>query len=111
MIDMINEKIINLTYNDENIKVPCKYCGKKFRKNHNREMYCSERCRQNARREQKAKYQAKRRLLIKRNILIIDEYKKYGLGSYGTSKDGHRKSNFSQEYRAIQKEMKRIGLK
>ena len=46
----------------------------------------------------------------KQKVLIVDEYKKYGLGSYGTSANGHRKNKFSQEYIAIQKEMKRIGL-
>ena len=50
-------------------------------------------------------------LRINQKVLIVDEYKKYGLGSYGTSANGHRKNKFSQEYIAIQKEMGRIGLK
>lgn len=113
MICMLSKNdTIQLTLDDERHYVSrCKYCGKPFTKNHNREMYCSDDCRLNARREQKAKYQAKRRLLIKQKVLIVDEYKKYGLGSYGTSANGHRKNKFSQEYMAIQKEMKRIGLK
>lgn len=61
--------------------------------------------------EQNTRYQVKRRLRIKQNVRIVDEYKKYGLGSYGTSANGHRKSKFSEKYIAIQKEMKRIGLK
>lgn len=97
--------------NEKHYPVKCKYCGKPFTKRHNREMYCSDSCRRNALREQKARYQAKRRLRIKQKVLIVDEYKKYGLGSYGTSANGHRKNKFSQEYIAIQKEMKRIGLK
>ena len=68
-------------------------------------------CMKNALREQNARYPAKRGLRIKQKVLIVDEYKKYGLGSYGTSANGHRKNKFSQEYMAIQKEMKRIGLK
>lgn len=97
--------------NEKHYPVKCKYCGKPFTKTHNRQMYCSDSCRRNALREQKARYQAKRRLRIKQKVLIVDEYKKYGLGSYGTSANGHRKNKFSQEYIAIQKEMKRIGLK
>lgn len=97
--------------NEKHYPVKCKYCGKPFTKSHNRQMYCSDSCRRNALREQKARYQAKRRLKIKQKVLIVDEYKKYGLGSYGTSANGHRKNNFSHEYMAIQKEMKRIGLK
>ena len=55
--------------------------------------------------------ETKRRMRIKQKVLIVDEYKKYGLGSYGTSSNGHRKNKFSQEYMSIQKEMRRIGLK
>lgn len=97
--------------NEKHYPVKCKYCGKPFTKRHNREMYCSDDCRKNALREQKARYQAKRRMRIKQKVLIVDEYKKYGLGSYGTSANGHRKNKFSQEYMSIQKEMRRIGLK
>lgn len=92
-------------------KNKCKYCGKPFNKKHNREVYCSKECRLYALREQKARYQAKRRLLIKRKVLILPEHKISGMGSYGTSATGHRRSNFEEEYRAIQKEMRRIGLK
>lgn len=108
MIFMSNEE--DTIHKQEN-KKHCKYCGKPFTKTHNRQVYCSDKCRLNARREQKARYQAKRRKKIKQKLLIVDEYKKYNLGSYGTSANGHRKSKFSQEYIAIQKEMKRIGLK
>lgn len=73
--------------------------------------YCSDECRCNALREQKAKYQAKRRLLAKKGILVLPEYKKYGLGSYGTSSMSHRKSDFTKEYESIQKEFERLKLK
>lgn len=62
-------------------------------------------------REQKAKYQAKRRLLAKKGILVLPEYKKYGLGSYGTSSTSHRKSDFTKEYESIQKEFEHLRLK
>ena len=73
--------------------------------------YCSDECRFNALREQKAKYQAKRRLLAKKGVLVLPEYKKYGLGSYGTSSMSHRKSDFTQEYESIQKELEHLRLK
>ena len=112
MIFMLGEEdTIQTSEDKKENQTKCKYCGKPFTKRHNRQMYCSESCRTNAKREQKARYQAKRRKKIKQKILIVDEYKKYNLGSYGTSANGHRKDTFSQEYIAIQKEMKRIGLK
>ena len=113
MIHMLSkDDTVQLTLENKiHHETKCKYCGKPFTKTHNRQVYCSDSCRLNARREQKARYQAKRRLRIKQKILVVDEYKKYGLGSYGTSENGHRKNKFSQEYIAIQKEMKRIGLK
>ena len=58
-----------------------------------------------------SKISSKWEIEIKQKVFIVDEYKKYGLGSYGTGANRHRKSKFSQESMAIQKEMKRIGLK
>ena len=99
MIFMLSEEDTLQTPEDKNEnQTKCKYCGKPFTKRHNRQIYCSESCRTNAKREQKARYQAKRR-------------KKYNLGSYGTSANGHRKETFSQEHIAIQNEMRRLGLK
>lgn len=89
----------------------CKWCRKPFKRTHNRMKYCSEECKTNALREQKAKYQAKRRLLAKKGVLVLPEYKKYGLGSYGTSASAHRKSDFTKEYESIQRDMENIGLK
>ena len=92
-------------------KKKCKYCGKLFVKKHNREVYCSKECRNYALKEQKARYQAKRRLKIKRKELVLNEYQISGMGSYGTSCTGHMKSNFEEEYRSVQREMQRLGLK
>ncbi|WP_406533388.1 hypothetical protein [Methanobrevibacter sp.] len=89
----------------------CKWCKTPFKRTHNHMKYCSDECRCNALREQKAKYQAKRRLLAKKGVLVLPEYKKYGLGSYGTSSMSHRKSDFTKEYESIQKELEHLRLK
>jgi len=89
----------------------CKWCKTPFLRTHNRMKYCSDDCRDNALREQKAKYQAKRRLLAKKGVLVLPEYKKYGLGSYGTSSSPHMKSDFTKEYESIQREMEHLKLK
>ena len=47
----------------------------------------------------------------KEGVLVLPEYKKYGLGSYGTSKSSHRKSDFTEENEAIQKEMEFLKLR
>lgn len=42
-----------------NIKYPevrCAYCGKPFKKHHNRQVYCSDECRTNARKEKRRIY-------------------------------------------------------
>ena len=51
----------------------CKWCGKPFTKQHNRQEYCSDECFQYARQEQKAIYQRKRRKLINNNELVSNE--------------------------------------
>lgn len=85
----------------------CKYCGKLFVKTHNRKEYCGENCYNFSRKEQKAKYQQKRRLLIKRGELISDENKELGT----TFLSPHAKSDFKIEHKMIQRELKRIGVK
>ncbi len=88
----------------------CQWCGKIFTKKHHSERYCCDECRFNSLRQQKAKYQAKRRLLVKRGVLVLPEHKKYGLGSYGTSSRSHRITDFSKEYESIQKEKEFLQL-
>lgn len=85
----------------------CKYCGKPFFKTHHSIVYCSDTCRTYALREQKAKYQRKRRKLINTGELVSNE-NKY-LGTQFLS--GHRQSDFSKEYSAIRKEMRRLRLR
>jgi len=90
----------------------CKYCGKPFikHKSKHRLLYCSDVCRFNARREQKAAYQAKRRLLIKHKELVVDEKQKYDLGSYGTSSRTTPLESFKEEHKSIIKEKKRLKI-
>lgn len=88
----------------------CKYCGKPFLKKHNKEMYCSDECRKMARLDQAAKYQRKRRLMIKNGDLVSNEYNnRTFLGTQYLSQ--HRKDDDDEEYEAILKEMKRLKLK
>lgn len=89
----------------------CKWCGKPFHKKTNKSQYCSRECAKNKTRENKARYQAKRRKRIREKVLILPEYKSWGMGSYGTMGTGHRKKSFKEEYEYIQQEKKRLGLK
>ncbi|MBQ6628027.1 MAG: hypothetical protein IJH65_04345 [Methanobrevibacter sp.] len=92
-------------------QIHCKYCGKLFEKTHNRQIYCSEECFINARRERNSKCQAKRRLMAKNGDLVLPEQKKYGLGSYGTSHRHHPLEDPEREYESIQREMRWLKLK
>lgn len=89
----------------------CKYCGKPFHKTHNKSQYCCKDCARNNVRELKARYQQRRRLSVKRKELILPEHKISGMGSYGTSCNGHRKKDFNDEYESIQKEFRRLKLR
>ena len=82
----------------------CKWCGKPFKKTHNRQEYCSEECFRYARLEQKAIYQRKRRKLINNGVLISNESQYIGTGFLSE----HCQDDFDKEYESIQKELKRI---
>lgn len=56
----------------------CKYCGRVFIKFENKTGYCREACRTWAVREQKARYQQKRRKLINDGELISNELREPG---------------------------------
>ena len=77
----------------------CKWCGKKFFKKHNRETYCSSKCKKYAHQEQKAIFANKYRRKY---------HKKECLGTSGLSK--HRRQDYNQEYQAIQNEKKRLKI-
>ena len=77
----------------------CKWCGKIFFKKHNRETYCSSKCKKYAHQEQKAIFANKYRRQY---------HKKECLGTSGLSK--HRRQDYNQEYQAIQNEKKRLKI-
>ena len=81
----------------------CKYCGRIFIKFENKTMYC----RIWAIREQKAKYQQKRRKLINDGELISNELREPGT----TFLSHHALSDFGLEERTVKRELKRIGVK
>lgn len=79
----------------------CNYCGELFIKKSNANKYCSENC------SHEAQLESKRRHINKRNI----KEKHYNtrvknlttLGSLGTSSTCHRKLDFEEEARSIQR--------
>lgn len=85
----------------------CKYCGEPFQQTHGNQKYCNDTCRKYAILEQKAKYQRKRRKLINEHVLITNENEKLGTGFLSP----HKQPNDLEEYKAIKKEMKRLGIK
>lgn len=84
----------------------CKYCGRIFIKFENRTCYCREACRTWALKEQKAKYQQKRRKDIRDGVLISNENNKLGT----TFLSEHRNVDFNIELNNIRKEAGRIGV-
>ena len=93
----------NIYYKDK-----CIYCGKGFNKTENKQLYCSDYCRTQARKEQKAAYQRKRRKLINQGVLIVQDTEKAPLGSSFLSKHAH--NDFTRERNALLKEKRRLGL-
>ena len=85
----------------------CIYCGKPYNKHHNRQVYCSPNCKKFARLEQKARYQRKRRHLIRIGELISNENKYLGTNFLSC----HRRTDFDKEYLMINKEMRRLKLR
>lgn len=81
----------------------CSYCGKTFTKTHNRQTYCSEECRTEARRLKKRKYDYKYYHKHKKQI----NAKRIGTRTIGP------KPNPDQEREAeiVKNEIERIGLR
>ncbi len=74
-------------------------------------MYCSPYCCKQAVREQKARYQRKRRKLVRDGVLIVTDREK-GCSTYNSNfLSEHRHDDFKREEHAIKREMKRLGLK
>jgi predicted nucleic acid-binding Zn ribbon protein len=89
-----------------NIKYPkakCAYCGKEYTKTHNRQMYCSDKCRTEARREQKRKWALK---YYHKNKTRIN-HTKIGTRTIGP----HKHENDERETEIVQNEIKRVGLR
>ena len=84
----------------------CKYCGKEFFKTSNKTCYCSDRCRNLALREQKAKYQRERRRKIRNGVIVSNESSYVGTGFLSHKK----RDNEEDELAAIRKEMKRLKV-
>jgi predicted nucleic acid-binding Zn ribbon protein len=88
-----------------NIKYPkakCAYCGKEYTKTHNRQMYCSDECRKNSRKEKRriydSRYYYKNR--YKRNYTLI-----------GTRCIGpHKHPDDDREAEIVQNEIRRHQL-
>ena len=84
-------------------KAKCKYCGKTYEKHHNRQVYCSDECRTNARKEKRriydSKYYYKNRK--RRNQTLI------GTRSIGP----HKHPEDEKEQTIVQNEIQRIGLR
>ena len=102
---------VQLMFND-GVMVPftnaiCKYCGKKLFKTANKTCYCSDRCRNLALKEQKARYQRERRKRIRHGELVSNESKYVGTGFLSQ----HRQEDYDQEMEAILKEMKRLKIR
>lgn len=82
----------------------CKWCGKEFIKTHNRQVYCSSECRRYANLE--LTNRRVRRYRSKYNTVKSDQY--WGLGSGNLS--CHANTDFSKEYRIIQRERNRLKV-
>ena len=86
------------------LKNYCKWCGKPFKKYHNRQIYCCDDCKKYARQIQQRDDKRKSRKI---NYIFKDDAY-YGLGSGGLS--AHANKNFNNESMKIQKEKKRLGI-
>ncbi len=84
----------------------CKYCGTKYVKIANKTAFCSDECRCKSKQDSKARYQRKRRKLIRDGELVSNENNYVGTGFLSK----HRRTNFKDEYLSILKEKRRIGV-
>ena len=83
-------------------KAKCKYCGKPYTKTHNRQVYCSDECRTNAKKEQDTK--ARLRWVNKNKERLYQT-------QLGTRTIGpHRHEDNDREAEIVQNEKHRLGL-
>ena len=83
-------------------KAKCAYCGKTYKKTHNRQTYCSETCRKNARQEKRRIYDSR---YYYKNKNIINK-KRIGTRSIGPKPH----PDIEREAEIVQNEVERIGL-
>ena len=83
-------------------KTKCAYCGKPFTKHHNRQTYCSDKCRKEARREQKRNWALTYYHKNKKRI----NHTRTGTRTIGP----HKHENDDREAEIVQNEIDRIGL-
>ena len=86
----------------------CKRCGKPFIKLENRTTLCSDECRDYNNQDNKAKYQRKRRKLIRDGVLISNENNQLGTSTFRLSKK--IKKTWEEEHSAVLAEKRRVGL-
>jgi predicted nucleic acid-binding Zn ribbon protein len=83
-------------------KAKCQYCGKTYTKHHNRQMYCSDECRTNAKKEQDTK--ARLRWVNKNKDRLYQT-------QLGTRTIGpHKHTDEQREQEIVQNEKRRLGL-
>jgi len=100
-----NKKIRVSQKSKTKINIYCKWCGKPFKKHHNRQMYCSDEHRKYALQNHKRDHVRKKR----KSISIIKDDSYYGLGSGFLST--HRREDFKEESTCVIKEIKRLGIR
>lgn len=83
----------------------CKYCGKHYIKLQNKTLYCSQKCRDKATQDNKAKYQRHRRQLIRNGELISNENEKLG-----TTYFPKHESNWKKEKELVKKAKRNAGI-
>ena len=90
------------------IKYPeakCKWCGEPFTKQHNRQVYCSKTCADEAEKENNRN---RRHKWYHKNKHRLTQKQRYGLGS-GTL-GPHKHQDNEKELQTIKNERKRIGI-
>ena len=83
----------------------CAYCGKKFYKKHNRQIYCSK-CKKFAYQDKSAARQRSYKKRLKENGV-----KPFAIGCKDVIQGKHRNPNFEIEAKIIENQMKLFSLK
>ena len=86
----------------------CKWCGCLFEKLHNKQQYCCDECRYQARLESKRRYIHKR--MARDKLYNTRRYNVTRLGSMGTNTRSHPIPDFERERESVRQELKMLGL-